>query len=505
MLELKTKTYCKKIDIDSRVAGKFEHPIIFYMISSDDSRRLFLTFVILDFAKRKLVYIFSNLPENIMKVNDHPDEKILRFSVMFFTPHSSIQINPEEDFCTFLENTQYFLYVNRKKNIMRIFTGKDFNNPGMNQLVKFGSTVYKDDEDAGFFYFTTVSTEKDRNRRFNVFKARLDLSEIENIFSCPSNKVHAPHVTRKYGKYLLSSDFMMRKFRNKITGKVYDGPDSFVQAVYQDLYTEYCHEENKEFSKEKFFIECNVSYGSTFFQPDFNPAFREFCGKRGKNIIKICECNKKYSFEVLSGEISLLNLENLSLTSYETTFCAPAHFEIDSKKGIIFTSSHNFASFDKIDKIYFLGPAALDRFVIENGKLKRTGVFSDPSAYRFTTHRTFYHKGKSYVCAFGQPNRLFFIDAETLEILYYDDIEEDYLSDQENIRDYLNANPLEQVRLNAIEVSPDGEILFLLGSEYIFFYSFPERKIISKIAYQSAEGIPLDLFSRFTIHSSYLD
>lgn len=505
MLELKTKTYRKKIEIDPRIAGKFEHPIIFYMVSSDDPRKLFLTFVILDFARSELVYIFSHLPENIAKVEAHPDEKILRFSVAFFTPHCSIQINPEEDFHTFLENTRYFLYVNRKKNIMRIFTGKDFNYSGMNQLVKFGATFYKDDEDAGSFYFTTVSAEEDRKRRFNLFKSKLDLSEIENIFSCPSNKVYAPHVTRKFGDYVLNSDFMLRKFRNKKTGKIYDGPDRFMGSVYKDLYAEYCREENKEFSREQFLSETNIRSSLTYFQPEFNPAFREFCGRRGKNIIEICERDEKYSFEVLPGEISFLNLKDLSLTSYETTFCAPAHFEIDSKKGIIFTSSHNFASFDKIDKIYFLGPAALDRFVIENGKLKRTGVFSDPSAYRFTTHKVFYHKGKSYLCAFGQPNRLFFIDAETLKILYYDDIEEDYLSDQKNIRDYVNANPLERVRLNAIEVSPDGEILFLLGSDYIFFYSFPERKIISRIAYESAEGIPLDLFDRFTIHSSYLN
>jgi hypothetical protein len=205
---------------------------------------------------------------------------------------------------------------------------------------------------------------------------------------------------------------------------------------------------------------------------------------------------------VLPGEISLLNLKDLSLTLYETTFCAPAHFEIDTKKGIIFTSSHNFAIFDKV---YFFGPAALDRFVIENGKLKRTGVFSDPTAYRFTTHKIFYHKGKSYLCAFGQPNRLFFIDAETLKIIYYDDIEEDYLSGQKDIRDFLNNDPLDHIGLKAIEVSSDGEILFLLGPSHIFFYSFPERRIISRIVYDSAEGIPLDSFYRLTTHSSYLD
>jgi hypothetical protein len=502
MLELKTKTYREKIEIDSRIAGKFKYPIIFYMVSRDDPRKLFLTFVIFDFAKRELVYIFSHLPENIPKVESYPDEEILKFSQAFYTPHCSIQINADEDFYTFMENTRFFLYVNRKENIMRIFTGKDFNLPGMNQLVKFGSTFYKDDEDAGIFYFTTLSTVEDGSRRFNFFKAKLDLTEIENIFTCPTNKWFAPHVTRKFGKYVLSSDFMIRRFRNKKNGKICDGPERLMQSVYSDLYAEYCREKNKEFSKEQFLSKSQLSAGSIFFSLDFDPSFREFCGIRGKNILEICERNEKYSFESLPGEISLLNLEDMSLTSYETTFCAPAHFEIDPKKEIIFTSSHNFAIFDKI---YFFGPAALDRFIIENGKLKRTGVFSDPSAYRFTTHKIFYYKGKSYLCAFGQPNRLFFIDAETLEVLYHDDIEEDYLSGQKNIRDYLNANPLDQLSLKAIEVSPDGEILFLLGPNYIFFYSFPERRIISRIAYDSAEGIPLDSFSRLTTHFSCLD
>ena len=182
MLELKTKTYRKKIEIDPRIAGKFEHPIIFYLAHKDDPRPLFITFVILDFAKRELIYIFSYLPENIQKVEAYPDEKILKIVSTAYNPHCSIQITPEEDFYTFIENAYYFLYVNRKKNIMRIYTGKDFNCPGMNQLVEFGSTFYKDDEDAGSFYLTSVSREEGE-MSLNFFKAKLDLSEMKNIFS----------------------------------------------------------------------------------------------------------------------------------------------------------------------------------------------------------------------------------------------------------------------------------------------------------------------------------
>ena len=69
--------------------------------------------------------------------------------------------------------------------------------------------------------------------------------------------------------------------------------------------------------------------------------------------------------------------------------------------------------------LQFIGPAGIDKFLIQGGELTNVGTFSNPTGYRFTTHRVFDYNGKSYLCTIGHPNRLVFVDTETMEMLFY--------------------------------------------------------------------------------------
>lgn len=499
MIELKTQTYRQKVEIKSWIANKFKNPIIFYLAHREDSRALLITFTILDLANSEIVFIVSYLPENKLKVQSSP-EKNKFFISAGFNPHCSIQIKPKEDFFTFIERRNFFYYINYQENILRVYTGNDLNLPEKNELGEFGSTFYKDAKDANCFYITAVSQNKDNEMRLNFYKTKLDLSDLENIFSTSTPSPMAPHVTKQYKNYLLSSEFGFRKFKNKGTGKVYLEGVEYMIFVFEDLYREYCSENNKKFSQEEFKKNNLIEEWKVNLESEFSV----FCQKKGNNFLEICENNEKYNFEMLPGIVTVLDIEKKLLKSFETTFCTPAHFEIDLESDVVYTSSHNFVI---LDKLYFLGPAAIDKFVIKDGELEKVGTFSEKNAFRFTTHKIFGYKNRKYVCSFGQPNRLYFIDADSMKMLYYDDIEVDLLSDKEDVRFFLNNNNLEPFVMKTIEVSSDGEVLFLLSHKYIYFYSFPERRILQRIDYRDFElggGQNLHDYYNRTTHSDYL-
>jgi hypothetical protein len=61
--------------------------------------------------------------------------------------------------------------------------------------------------------------------------------------------------------------------------------------------------------------------------------------------------------------------------------------------------------------------------------------------------------------------------------------------------------------MRTIEVSPDGEVLILIGHKYVYFYGFPERKILCKFDYRDFDlGKDFDLrdYNLRTTHCDYL-
>jgi hypothetical protein len=96
-----------------------------------------------------------------------------------------------------------------------------------------------------------------------------------------------------------------------------------------------------------------------------------------------------------------------------------------------------------------------------------------------------------------------------MKIEYFDDIGEDLITHQDDMLVFLNRGDLEPVTIKTIEVSDDGQFLFLLSYECIYFYSFPERRIVQKIDYRPKEvtfgkNLSMDRFYKRTTHSDYL-
>lgn len=503
MLELDTMTFSWPIKLEQEIFGKFNFPIIFYQMHKKDNRAFFPTFVIIDFEREVLTYIISYSRENVSRVERDKNSELFKIVSYSCNPHCTIQEKKEESFFTFVENTRYFYHVNYKKNVVRIYTGEDLGiSDEKERLVEFGSTLYKDDKDENFFYLTALIQNKATEvKSLNFYKVSLDLSKIDKIYSMQVSIGFAPHVTRKFDNFLINSEFLRREFKNNATGEIFIGANLYLNYVYYDLYKQYCTQKRKV-CLESDFIEKNKILAGNI---KLEPGFFDFCQSRGKNFLEICQRDKKYAFSSMPGTIMLLNLKTREKFYYNTTYCSPAHFEIDEQTGTIYTSSHNFTV---LDRMYFLGPAAIDRFVLSDGGLKKTGTFMHPGAYRFTTHKLFYYQNNPYICSFGQPNRLFFINAKTMEVIYHDDIEDDVLSSQTDILGFVNRVDLEPITLKTIEVSPDGQYLFLLSYKYIYFYSFPDKRIVQRIEYHKDfmlnEEISLRDFYKRTTHADYL-
>lgn len=504
MFELKTKQFEVSMPLKKEIKESFNKPIVFYMAHDDDELIFFLTFVIVDFKNEKLVYIVSYYPENIALLRSREDKENFRIRFPSENPHCSISTSDKKSFLTFTEGGRHFTHTVPERNVIEVYTGRDIGFDGDEEVINFGSTFYKDDEDPDYFYMTAVAqSKKDRTRKLYFIKISLDLKRREIVYSRPTNKFYAPHSTRRFGKYLLTSSFLFCQVENKVTGQVFENSTDYMRFVYRDLYKEYCQSNALIPSSEI------MTGESLFFEKKLmlDSGFNSFFYSKGKNFLDICTKFAKYDFIARQGKISTLNLDTKEITFFNTSFCTPAHFEVDKLSDDIFISAHNFLSFGRM---YFLGPAAIDRFrPDENGNMRKIASFSHPTGFRFATHNVFAYQGKTYISTFGQPNRLFIIDADTMKLHHYHDIETDVLTDKEDPLCYINTANLESITIRTIEASDDGRYLFLLSHDYIYIYDFRLKRIVSKIEYHPDISFGDDLwpsqFYKRTTHSNFID
>ena len=505
MIEFKIKTYRKKMEVPDKITEGFKHPMIYYLSHKDDPKAFFVTFIIVDFQRRAILHIVSYFPENIDKMKNFPDGE--RFvSRPFVNPHCSVEIGQQEDFYTFMEGANYFFYINYRKNIMRAYLAEEFVATKLGKIKEMGATFFKDSEDASTFYLVAEERrDNTKEGRLHFLKSNTDMSRVEKIYKTPfSSCLFVPHVSRKFKNYLLNSEFSSTQYKNLMTGTIFNNRVELNRYVYGEIYKEFCTETNRKYSQENFFKENEINGFNDRFQPEFDT----YCKTRGSDIIEICRNDQRYSFSVMPGKISILDLEKLTMERYDTTFCAPGHFEVDEKEGVIYSSSHNFI---RGKNNHFLGPAAIDKFIFRDGKFIKSGVFTDPTGYRFTSHRVFYYENRPYICTIGHPNRLFIIDAQEMKTYYFVDLFEDVLSDKIDVASFLNnVGHVFEGRLiyMALEASFDGEYVCIVGYKNLYIFSFSERKIILSIPffmdYPFEDGISSTYFHRKTTHVNYL-
>jgi hypothetical protein len=484
MLELKAATIRRKIDLNPDICRRFKDPIVFYLAHKNDHRCFFITFAVLNLKEKEILYVITYLPENIEKVKNHKNQQKYR-AIPCKNTHCSVKVGNGGGFISFPEDGKYFYRVFPGENRVEVHSGEDLVRENKDfEFSEFGSTPHKVEENGNsFLYFTAIDRRARNHPTLNYFRAKPDMSEIRKIFSAPvSRHRQNPHTTKKYGPYLISSDFTSRRYKNKKTGLVYETLGELIGFAYKELYGDYCKSKREKFSKEDFFKKNLTCDEEITLERDF----QSFCENKNKNFLDLCFSSSRFDFSISPGEISIIDPEKQTIKSLKTTFCEPAHFEIDYQKEAIYAFSHNFS---RLDGIHYFGPAAIDKFSLKDEYFEKVESFVNPTGYRMTDCKMFYYQNKPYLCSIGRPNRLFFISADTMSLLFHDDIGEDMLSKQKDTRHFLNHNDTEPFALRALEVSDDGELVFLLSHQHIYFYSFSERRLLTGLRYR--DRIPI--------------
>lgn len=475
MFELKLKSYRKKLTLNQDYRNFFHKPIIFYLINKHDVRPFFVTFAILDFKNQEILYLFSYDSENINIVNSQKENE--KF-IVEKTPHMTLSIHDGVDFLTFLDEEQYIFYVNYKDLTMKVYTGDDLVQDKSVQMKRISSTVYKDAEDPNYFYLTIT----DSSNCVHIYRASLTLDEFNEIDKFQGYEV-PPHVIRDCkDNLLLSHVFKYPTFLLGDSGKVLD-QDTLAGMILRNAIK----------------IVMKSQSGS---KPNYDLKYISLTKEQKVEIIKLLK--DKYKVKILPGEILLLNKQTKEKQTYETSGGTPAHFEIDPVTNTIYTSSHNFIIVQ--GAFIYYEPAVIDKFKLIDNHLELVGSFQYQDGYRYTSHRVFYYKEKSYICTFAQPNRLMIIDASNMELVFYEDIDDNSLSEAEDPFLYVNTENSSN-EIVTIETSANGEYILFISLQYIYIYDFEKRKICERFSYHSVFSGNMDLsdYQLRTLHINYIE
>ena len=193
------------------------------------------------------------------------------------------------------------------------------------------------------------------------------------------------------------------------------------------------------------------------------------------------------------GKVLTYNIKNKKIDTIP--LINPSHFEV--LDNIVYYSSNNV----KIENlaITFLGPARIGKIYIEGDKIRKGKEFSTPSGFRYTSHKCL---SPEVLVTFGFPNRLIFINSESMELLFYYDVDEKILPDTD-VQDFLNNEydrpGNDNCRYSALECSDDQKYVVFFNQKVIRFFNFADRKIEYEIKYKIK-----DLFFQFSHHCDLL-
>lgn len=458
MIKFELKKSVKKIHIDKNIKNAFINPIIYYLIKTNDTRPFFITFVLIDFQNESLIFLSTNSNKNINLLNSQLNQNTY---ILRRTPHRTIQITAGKDFFTFVQEEKFFYYVNYLDEYVIIYTLDDILPNKDYKIKSLSSTFYKDDDDSNYMYISAL----DENNILHIYKASLDLNTITEIHTINNIEI-PPHTLRKYKNMLfISHDFGNANFKIKDSNKIISSKQLAMglQLKLKKYVTKATITSN---------IEANI----------FNEMF------------------KKYTLKCVPGNILTVLLSNNKENYYKTNGTSPAHFEIDKNSNKVFISSHNFFVWNS--KNIYVEPAVIDRFKIENNKLIYEKTFKHEGYYRFTSHKLINFKNNNYICTFAHPNRLLIIDAETMELTYYYDVEKDELSNQHNICEYLNFRT-DEFEIVPLEVSKNGNYILFLSTDNIYIFDFNKKEICFKVPCKPEKEN--NNYKLLTAHIDYLE
>lgn len=348
-------------------------------------------------------------------------------------PHSISAIN-DKGFYVFPNNSSVGLCFKYidYKGNVSVLFGSDLNHPES----KYWKRVSASFQASPDTQYMIIGFHREDNNSVDVVKVDDNLN-AELIFNIP-NMLDAPHEMIEIDDFILSTTFRLFEAYNTTTGKFYRWPEDIVKDGY-----------------------------------DFDSPPKDI--------------------KISPGQLFSYN-KNTDEVVYLTVDAPPtAHF-IKGKNQTFYSTAHNMTFYK--DKFHFFGPAQLTKWNIEDGEIIKENVFIDKHAYRCTTYIHFIFENKEYLVTLAYPNRLIFIDNDTMDIVHYHDIDDDLLTNINDVKKHVNYihrsnHPADKYCLNDINISSDGKYVLYFEKDRVNFYDFKNRKVVE-------EGItfPVDAASK---------
>jgi len=475
MFQLEIYKYERPLDNVDPVFKNICKPFIFYLNNKDDPRSFFNMFVVVNFEKDIITYYSTYSQKNADLLEKQIDNDIY---MVQRTVHCTLEAKKGEVYLTFMEEECFFLHMDIRSLILTVYNMNDLvKDPNVN-LTRICSTFYPDDMDNDFFYISAVDT----NNFLRIYRVSLTLDQLKEVDNLPDIS-WPPHVLRKFRNLLfISNEFRFSNYILQKEQKVVSG------EMLKRIILKHIHRIRSSQNPED--SDLPAGQMPSYINIDM------------KNLYQTLRA--KYDIRCLPGRIMLIDENTGYKQYYETSGGSPAHFEIDEENGVVYTSSHNFIMNDQM--VIFNEPAVIDKYKVNKNSLDHIGAFKFSEGYRYTTHRIFFNEGKQYIVTFAEPNRLIFIDAETMEFIFsYDVDEQNMLSNCEDIGIFINCMVNGKSYL-ALEVTPDGEYIFFIGYDDIYIFHFKSRKIVGKQSYKNfvQDNLDLNRYGLKTAHLYYL-
>ena len=364
------------------------------------------------------------------------------------TSHSATALNSEGFYCMPFNRvySRCFRYIHPATNTMKVIFGKDLNHPDSKHWNRVSASFQKP---VGEQHLLIGFLRDDKNV-VDVVKVDEDLNATK-LYSIP-DMVEPPHELAQFGDLVVATSFHVFKCRDLNTGKYYQYPDQLLKDGY-----------------------------------DIRESLPDH-------------------IKVYPGEMYSHNLKTGKTTKIVVDCPPTAHFDSD-RKNHLFSSAHNLTALG--GRYYFPGPAKITRWKIFDGMMIKDSEFQHPEVFRCTTHVYFEFENKTYLATIGYPNRLVFIDAVSMKLAHFHDLEENLLSGHDDPAEFVNRvhrtnSVIDKYCLNDINVSSDGRYVIYFEKDKAKFYDFKNKEDVEQyIPFPSDPAYKDDLF-RTILHTAVL-
>lgn len=366
--------------------------------------------------------------------------------------HSVTALN-DKGFYVFSTYDTCFRYFHYETNTMKVIFGSDLNHPDSNMWSEVSASFKKPDD--GEYLLLGFMRTDDRTVDIVKVDENLNAEKLLNI------SLHiAPHEVIKFHDFCMMSDFSPTvKFENL---------------------SKFIWSSNGEPKKNNIMEREDVEneFGSIDLMPDY---------------IKVVP-DKIYSYNIKIKELKYYDMDDPP----------SAHFEFNEEN--VYVSSHNMYSYDGF--YYFMGPAKITKWNITDGQLKKQNSFQNNEIFRCFAHKYIEFENKSYIVSLGHPNRIIYIDADTMELVWEYNINDDILSGHQNPTTYVNTlhrmkHPSVKDISPDVNVSTDGRYSIYFDNSKVGFVDFKNKRNIDQFINYPIEP-EHNKNRKFKMHSSVL-